>query len=233
MESASADDRLPQEQVNGAEPSRILIVDDHPAVREGLAIRISRFPDLKVCGQAEDLATAVHLLRATHPDVAVVDITLKSGNGLELMKIIRDEFPRVRVLVCSMHPDSLFAERALRAGALGYINKDQATDSIVAAVRQVAAGKIYVSAPIAERLLRTTVSGLPSREVDSLVELLSDRELEAFQLIGQGMDTHQIAQKMSLSPKTVETYFTRIKEKLHIERGRQLIHLATQWVAEN
>ena len=134
--------------------SRILIVDDHPAVREALALRISRQPDLEVCGEAADMSEALRLVASTKPDVAVVDISLKSGNGIDLIKRIIDRNKRIRILVWSMHGESLYAERALRAGALGYINKDQATDTIVEAIRRVLAGKVWLSEATAQRMLQ-------------------------------------------------------------------------------
>src|SRR5262245_22264187 len=137
--------------------ARVLIVDDHPAVREALAVRIGRQPDLEVCGEAADVGEALRLLADTRPDVAVVDITLKSGDGLDLIKRMRDRDDHVRMLVWSMHGESLYAERALRAGALGYVNKDQATDTIVEAIRRVRDGKVWLSEVMAERLLQRSV----------------------------------------------------------------------------
>jgi DNA-binding NarL/FixJ family response regulator len=213
--------------------ARVLIVDDHPAVREGLAIRLTRQPGLEVCGEADDEGQALKLVATTDPDIVIVDISLKSGSGIDLIKRIRQRDDSIRMLVWSMHPDSLYAERAMRAGAMGYINKEQATDSIVEAIRQVLAGKIYLSEPISDRLLHRAVGGEPEALERSPVEALSDRELETLQFVGQGLDRHQMAQKMHVSPKTVETYLARIKDKLGLESGRQLVQFAIQWVLDN
>lgn len=143
--------------------SKVLIVDDHPAVREALTIRLGRQPDLEVCGEAADTSDALRLVADTRPDAAVVDISLKSGNGIDLIKRIRDRDDHVRIVVWSMHSESLYAERALRAGALGYVNKDQATDAIVEAIRRVLGGKVWLSEAMTERMLRRTVGGAQRR----------------------------------------------------------------------
>lgn len=214
----------------GGRAAQVLIVDDHPVVREGLAARIARESDLEFGGEAADPAMALKLVASIGPDVVVVDISLKSGSGIDLIKRIREQYPTVRMLAWSIHTDSLYAERALRAGAMGFINKEHATDNIIDAIRQVLAGKIYLSGQMAERILHRAVNG--SSKGPS-VESLSDRELEAFQLIGQGLDTHQAAERMHCSPKTVETYRARIKEKLNLESGHKLMQTAVQWVIES
>jgi DNA-binding NarL/FixJ family response regulator len=213
--------------------SRILIVDDHPAVREALALRIGRQKDLEVCGEAADLAEALHLIADSRPDVAVVDISLKTGNGIDLIKRIKDRDDQIRILVWSMHSESLYAERALRAGALGYINKDQATDTIVEAVRRVLAGKVWLSEATTDRMLQRAVGGGRQEVTRSPLDALADRELEVFRLIGQGVKTAEIADRLHLSVKTVETYRDRIRQKLDLSDGTQLAHYATQWVLEN
>jgi DNA-binding NarL/FixJ family response regulator len=209
----------------------VLIVDDHPALREALALRIGRQHDLAVCGEAADVAEALRLVADARPDVAVIDISLKSGNGLDLIKRIRDGHPDVRMLVWSMHGESLYAERALRAGALGYINKDQATDTIVGAIRRVLGGKVFLSESMAERLLHRAVGGeaVPCSPLDAL----ADRELEVFRLIGEGVRTGEIAERLHLSVKTVETYRDRIRQKLDLSDGAELARYAFQWVLEN
>ena len=212
--------------------SRVLIVDDHPAVREALALRIGRQPDLEVCGEAADTSEALRLVAETGPDAAVVDISLKTGNGIDLIKRIRDRDERVRVVVWSMHSEALYAERALRAGALGYINKDQATDRIVEAIRRVLEGKVYLSDEVAEKLLHRAV-GKQEDLTRSPLDALADRELEVFRLIGQGVKTADIAERLHLSVKTVETYRDRIRQKLDLGDGTELAHYATQWVLEN
>jgi DNA-binding NarL/FixJ family response regulator len=215
---------------SGAQAVKILIVDDHPVVREGLAARLEKQPDLEVCGQTGDFAEALQLAADLDIDVAVIDLSLKSGHGLELIKRIKARKPSVRVLVWSMHPDSLYAERALHAGALGYVNKENATEQIVDAIRRIQEGKVYLSEPMAERILSHATT---DAMVISPLESLSDRELETFELVGQGLDTAQIAVKMCLSPKTVETYRARIKEKLQLRKGSELMQRAVQWVMEN
>lgn len=218
---------------NSKPPARVLIVDDHPAVREALALRIGRQPDLEVCGEAAAPGEALRLVAETRPDVAVIDISLKSGNGIDLIKRIKDRADRVRMVVWSMHSESLYAERALRAGAMGYVNKDQATDTIVEAIRRVLDDKVWLSPLMTERMLQRTVGAGRGRVTGSPVDNLSDRELEAFQLIGRGQTTEQIAAEMHVSPKTVETFRARIKEKLGLTNVSELVRYATQWALEN
>jgi DNA-binding NarL/FixJ family response regulator len=215
----------------GNKPAKVLIVDDHPAVREALAIRISRQPDLKVCGEAADLADALRLFTETEPDVAVIDIGLRTGNGLDLIKRIKSRNESARMLVWSMHSESLYAERALHAGALGYITKEHATDKIIDAIRHVLAGKIYLSEQLAERLLLSAVTRRKSLD-SSPIEKLSDRELEAFELFGQGLSTKEVARKLQVSPKTIETYRLRIKDKLQLSAANEVVQRAAQWVVE-
>jgi DNA-binding NarL/FixJ family response regulator len=213
--------------------ARVLIVDDHPAVREALALRIGRQPDLEVCGEAADTAEALRLVAEARPDVAVIDISLKKGNGIDLIKRIKARDDHVRMLVWSMHSESLYAERALRSGALGYVNKDQATDTIVEAVRRVLAGKVWLSETMAERLLLRAVGGERQGVTRSPLDALADRELEVFRLIGAGVKTAEIAERLHLSVKTVETYRDRIRQKLDLDDGTKLAYYATQWVLEN
>jgi DNA-binding NarL/FixJ family response regulator len=213
--------------------ARVLIVDDHPAVREALALRISRQPDLEVCGEAADTSEALRLLTDSQPDVAVVDISLKTGNGIDLIKRIRDRNDHVRILVWSMHSEALYAERALRNGALGYINKDQATDRIVEAIRRVLAGKVWLSEAMAQQMLQRVVGGGRQEVTRSPLDALADRELEVFRLIGQGVKTAEIAERLHLSVKTVETYRDRIRQKLDLSNGTEVVHYATRWVLEN
>jgi DNA-binding NarL/FixJ family response regulator len=213
--------------------AQVVIVDDHPAVREALALRIGRQPDLEVCGEAADMSEALRLVADTEPDVAVIDISLKTGNGIDLIKRIRDRNDHIRILVWSMHSETLYAERALRAGALGYINKDQATDRIVEAIRRVLAGKVWLSEPMAERMLQRAVGEKRPEATRSPLDALADRELEVFRLIGEGVKTADIAERLHLSVKTVETYRDRIRQKLDLSDGTKLAHSATQWVLDN
>lgn len=222
---------MPQKPTD--KPARVLIVDDHPAVREALALRISRQPDLHVCGEASDLAEALQFVSENKPDVAVIDISLKTGNGLDLIKRIKARGEPVRMLVWSMYQESLYAERVLQAGALGYITKEQATDKIVDAIRRVLEGKIYLSEAMTEKLLVRIQSGSVLRQSDRPEECLSDRELEVFQLIGNGVKTQEIATRLNVSPKTIETYRFRMKEKLGIGDGKELYRRALRWVEEH
>ena len=213
--------------------ARILIVDDHPAVREALASRIGRQPDLEVCGEAADMSEALRLVADTQPDLVVVDISLKTDSGIDLIKRIKDRNDSVRMLVWSMHSESLYAERALRAGALGYVNKDQATDKIIDAIRRVLEGKVFLSDAMAEKMLHRAVGGGREDVTRSPLDALADRELEVFRLIGQGVKTTDIAERLHLSVKTVETYRDRIRQKLDLSDGTELAHYATQWALEN
>jgi DNA-binding NarL/FixJ family response regulator len=214
----------------GPPKAKVLVVDDHPVVREGLALHLALQPDLEVCGEAEDLAGAMALLESTSPDVAIVDISLRNSNGIELIRRIKERHDSVRILVWSMYPENLYAERALRAGAAGYLNKGQATKHVLEALRTILQGRVYVSGEIADQLLQGVVGRKPE---DRSVDSLSDRELEAFQLIGEGRTTEAIAKVMHASPKTVETFRSRIKEKLGISNHTELIQRAAQWVVES
>lgn len=213
--------------------ARVLIIDDHPAIREALGYRIGRQPDLEVCGEAADTIEALRLVESMTPDVAIVDISLKTGDGLDLIKRIKDRNPGIRMLVWSSHSESLYAERALTAGALGFINKDQATEKIVEAIRRVLEGKVYLSDTMAEKLLHRAVGSAREKVTQSPLEVLANRELEVFRLIGQGVKTKQIAERLHLSVKTVETYRDRIRMKLDLTDGTELVHFATKWVIDN
>ena len=213
--------------------ARILIVDDHPAVREALAGRIDRQADMEVCGEAADANEAMRQIEATRPEVAVVDITLKDSNGIELLKRIKAHFQEVRVLIWSMHNEWLYAERALRAGAFGYVNKDQATDTIVDAIRCVLDGKVYLNDTVAQRILHRAVGSDAGLTQHARLASLANRELEVFRLVGQGVKTAEIAARMHLSVKTIETYRDRIRRKLELGNGAELTHYATLWVLEN
>ena len=213
--------------------SRILIVDDHPAVREALALRIGLQRDLEVCGEAADMDGALRLVAETRPHLAVVDIKLKTSDGIDLIKRIKDRYDHIRILVWSAHSKALYAERALRAGAQGYVNKDQATDRIIEAIRRVLEGKVYLSEGMTEAILQQRVGGARDRDTRSVLDVLADRELEVFRLIGDGVKTAEIAGRLHLSVKTVETYRDRIRRKLDLSDGTRLTHYATQWVLEN
>jgi DNA-binding NarL/FixJ family response regulator len=213
--------------------SKVLIVDDHPAVREALSIRISQAPDLEVCGQADDIVDALRLVEKSQPDVAIVDIALKTGDGIDLIKRIKVRDQHVRMLVWSMYGEDLYAERALRAGANGYITKEHATDRIVEAIREVLAGKVYLSPVMTDKLLHRSVGLGGKKPRPATIDALSDRELEVFRLIGRGVKTAEIAEQLHLSVRTVWTYRDRIREKLDLSDGTELVRNATHWVLQN
>jgi DNA-binding NarL/FixJ family response regulator len=206
---------------------RIFLADDHPMMREGLRQLIEKQPDLEVCGEAEDAAQAVEEIDKTRPDLAIVDITLRSSNGLELIKDLQIRVPDISVLVLSMHDESLYAERVLRAGGRGYVMKQEGGGKILEAIRHVLSGQTYVSARISAKII-DTFSGR-SAPTDSPVETLTDREFEVFQLIGSGLATKEIADKLHLSVKTVEVHRVNIKQKLNIRTAPELIHFAVRW----
>ena len=210
---------------------RILVVDDHPIVRRGLRQLFDDEPDLEVVGEAEDSTDALEQLKAVEPDLVIVDLSLKRGHGLELIPQIKANHERVKMLVSSMHDESLFAERVLRAGALGYISKQESPSELINAIRQVLRGEIYLSLRMANRLLGRIVGG-ETLENDPIGRL-SDRELQVFELIGQGLRTKQIAQELDLSPKTIEAHRENIKTKLNLKSGVEMSRHATQWVLEN
>jgi len=209
--------------------AKVFLVDDHPLVREWLSQLIQREDDLAVCGEAEDVQDALQKIEETKPDIVVADISLKSTHGLELVKDLQVRLPSLPVLVLSMHDESLYAERVLRAGAKGYITKQEATKKILQAVRQVLSGQIYISEKMASRMVHKMVLGRTDNQ-KSAIERLTDRELEVFQLIGRGQGTRRIASELHLGIKTVESYRARIKEKLKLEDGTQLLQHAIQWV---
>ena len=205
----------------------VFLVDDHPLVREWLANLINRQPDLHVCGEAEGAPSALQQISAIKPDIAILDITLVHGSGLELIKDLKCQCPKTAIIVLSMHDESLYAERALRAGAKGYVMKRETTKKIIAAIRQVLEGKLYVSdhfsATLTERLAQGKKPGV------SPIEELSDRELEVFDLIGQGVETRLIAESLGISIKTVQVYCSRIKDKLNLNNATELLREAVLW----
>lgn len=211
---------------------RVMIVDDHPVVRQGLALLIDQQPDLEVCAEADSVAGAFARYTETSPDLVIIDLSLKDGSGIELIKEIKARNENARMLVSSMHDESLFAERVLRAGAKGFISKQEATDNIVDAARQILEGRVYLSSRMSDQILHRLVAhGEDSNR--SPIESLSDRELEVFEMIGQGLATREIAGKLDLSPKTVETYRENIKAKLNLPNGTALTRHAVQWLLEN
>jgi DNA-binding NarL/FixJ family response regulator len=210
---------------------KVLVVDDHPIVRAGLAQLIDREPDLTVCGDAEEMHAALRAIDDLKPDILIVDISLNGPDGLDLLKSIRARDPHLPVLILSMHDESLYAERALRAGANGYIMKQEGTDRVLVALRRILNREIYVSDRVANRMLLQLVgAGGSTAAHRSPVDGLSDRELEVLRLIGAGQATRQIANELSLSVKTVETYQSRLKDKLSLKNSRELVQYAIQWV---
>jgi len=207
---------------------RIFIVDDHPLVREGLANLINEQHDLTVCGEAEDAAQALAGIGVSRPDLALIDISLKTASGLELVKDVGIHFPLVAVIVLSMHDELLYAERALRAGARGYVMKRETTKDVLTAIRQVVGGDVYVSERVVNAMARRLGSSRKPPAA-SPVEQLSDRELEIFRLLGQGLTTSQIANDLHLSLKTVQAYCARAKEKFGVNSLSELLRAAIRW----
>jgi DNA-binding NarL/FixJ family response regulator len=208
---------------------RIVIVDDHPIVRRGIAAMLNQESDMQVCAEADSYHAGIDAIREHHPDLAIIDLTLPDIGGLELVKQVRAIDPEMAMLVLSMHDETLYAERVLRAGARGYIMKQEGTDKLIGAVRAVMRGDIYVSEKMASRMLGKFVDG--KREGGSSpLERLSDRELEVFELLGRGLSTREIAERLCVSIKTVESHREHIKEKLKLSNANELVQHATQWV---
>jgi DNA-binding NarL/FixJ family response regulator len=206
---------------------KIFLVDDHPLVREWLTNLINQQPDLSVCGEAESAPQARQLIAEMKPDVAIVDITLTEGSGIDLIKDIRAHSPGVRIIVLSMHDESLYAERALRAGARGYVMKRETTKKIIVAIRHVLEGRLYVSEKFAASITERFAQG--KADAGSSLAELSDRELDVFQMLGQGLETRQIGNSLHISMKTVQVYYARIKEKLNLANATELMREAMRW----
>lgn len=217
----------PREASTGT--TRVLLVDDHPVVRQGLAQLINGESDMEVCGQAESASEALKEIKEEQPDAAVVDISLKDSNGIELIKDLKVRYPQLPVLVLSMHDESFYAERCLRAGARGYITKEEAIETVLTAIRRVLSGDLYLSENMASKMLSVFVSGGRSA-AGSDVERLSDRELEVFELIGLGYQTREVAERLHLSVKTIDSHRANIKRKLGLANATELLQHAIQWV---
>jgi DNA-binding NarL/FixJ family response regulator len=208
---------------------RILIVDDHPVLRRGLAALIESERDLAVCATAATCKSALEAIRESHPDLVIVDLALREGDGLDLVKEIKAHHRELPSLVLSMHDESVYAERSLKAGARGYITKQQLDETVLIAIRCVLDGETYLSDPLKRRLAEKYLSGR-ILETDSPLSMLSDRELQVFRLIGEGRTTRQIAETLTLSIKTIESHLEHIKNKLNLESSAELAQRATQWV---
>ncbi len=206
----------------------VLVVDDHPLMRQGLALLVNQQQDMEVCGEAEEAHAAMLAIAQHRPDIVILDISLNGPDGLDLLKNIRGSDPDLPVLVLSMHDEAIYAERALRARANGYIMKQEATEKVLGAVRRILNGEIYLSERMSNKMLQQYIGGGPPM-IQSRIASLSDRELEVFRQIGEGHATRKIAEELHLSVKTVETYQAHIKDKLALRTGRELIQHAIQW----
>jgi DNA-binding NarL/FixJ family response regulator len=210
---------------------KVLLVEDHPMFRERMALLINKDLGMTVCGEADNIVAAMGIIRESQPDIAIVDISLRGSSGLELIKDIRAQGLSLPVLVLSMHAEELYAERALRAGAKGYIMKSEASSEVLEAIRTVQRGEVYVSRPMVGKIL-TRLTSITQKSEASGVAALADRELEVFQLIGQGRNTREIAKSLNLGESTIETYRARIREKLGLRNTAELAQRAAQWVTE-
>jgi DNA-binding NarL/FixJ family response regulator len=214
------------------EALRILIVDDHPLFQEALSELINREPGWRVCGKAADATEAIRLADETRPDLVIVDISLGGANGIDLLKNLSAKFPDLPMLVLSMHDESLYSERAIRAGAMGYVTKHESPKTVKSAIQHVLAGELYLSHKIATSLVAKLMHGETDGPKDAPLHRLSDRELEVFRLLGQGKGARQIAQEINLSVSTINSFRARIKEKLHLKNSTELLLQASNWVRE-
>jgi len=221
-----------EKQFSNSKIAKIVLVEDHPIFRKGLAQLINNEKDMTVCGESEDSVEALRIVKELEPDLVIVDITLKDRNGIELIKDIKIRFPEMKIIVISMHDEKIYAERALRAGAKGYIMKQEAPETILKAIHHVLNNNVYVSNDIATRIFNLFFDGR-ANEDNNPVNQLTDRELEIFQLIGQGFGTRQIASKLHISVKTVENHRAHIKEKLNLKSAIELVQQATLWLQRN
>ena len=209
--------------------ARVFLVDDHPIVRRGLGSLIALEPDLVVCGEADGRPAALEQIQKLQPDLVMVDLALKNSSGLELVKDLRTQCPKVKVLVFTMHDEPIYAERVLKAGAHGYFTKEEGAEKAVGAIRQVLQGRPYLTGRLAERMLET-MTGFAKSKNAGTVESLSDRELEVLELIGRGLGSAEIAHRLKLSVKTIESHREHIKTKLGLRRATELVQYAFNWV---
>lgn len=213
---------------------RIMLVDDHPVVRGGIAKFLEKEKDIEICGEADNASEAIKLINQSEPDIVIVDITLKEEiDGIELIKIIKARFPEVQTLCLSMYEESVYAERVIRAGAKGYVQKSTDPQNVIVAIRRILDGKLYLSEDISDNILSKLLHGKTKENPDNPVDILSDREFQVFMLIGNGYGSKEIAGKMNLSTNTVESHKKNIKEKLHIENFADLNRYAIQWIISN
>jgi len=212
-----------------AQQVSVILVEDHPMFREQLAQLINKEPAMMVCGEADNIHDALQLIELKNPDIAIVDLTLKGPSGLELIKDLKAKEIDIPVLVLSMHDESLYAERVLKAGGRGYITKNEVSKEVMTAIHAVLRGEIYLPGRIASRILESVAAGKKS---ENGVSQLTDRELQVFELIGHGRSTREISNQLHLGVSTVDTYRARIKTKLHLENSSQLCHEAIRWVSE-
>lgn len=220
-----------QQTLSETRKTRVMIVDDHALLRDGMRLMIESEPDLEVCGEAADETEAVQRVRQLHPDLVIADISLNTGDGIELIKRIKAHDPESRIIVSSMHDETIYGERALHAGAAGYVSKHDPGGTLLKAIRHVLAGGMYFGEQMTQRLLRRAATREGSERMCP-VDLLADRELEAFRLIGRGFSTGDIAARMHISPKTVDRYRENIKRKLNLITSNELVHYATLWVEQ-
>jgi DNA-binding NarL/FixJ family response regulator len=213
------------------ERKRILVVDDHPMMRAGLTILISKQPGMEVCCETGSPAEAMEQIPKQRPDMIIADLTMKGGGGLEFIKDARALYQNIPILVVSMHDEKIYAERSLRAGASGYIMKEESGEHLVSAIQRVLGGGVYLSETMSSRILKS-VTGSTVHNEESPLQKLTDREFEVFQLIGQGKTADEIAQQLHISPRTVDVHRAQIKEKLHLTSGTALVHYAVQWLGQ-
>lgn len=208
-----------------------MLVDDHPIVRQGMAVLINQEPDLNVCEEASNAEETLQKLEQAVPDALIVDVSLQGASGIELTKSLKNRYPYVPILILSMHDETLYAERALRAGARGYVMKQETAETVIHAIRTVLSGNIYLSSALSAKVLRDIVDGVKPSETDLYgIDRLSDRELEVFEMIGRGYSTRRIAESLNLSIKTIETHRAHIKQKLKLKNATELVHRAYHWI---
>ena len=210
--------------------TRIYIVDDHPLVRQGLSQVINNETDMEICGEAEDAPQAMKGVGPANPDVIIVDISLRGNNGLELIKNLKAIHENIRILVFSMHDESIYAQRALRAGAKAFVMKKESPTKVVEAIRRIITGEIYVSPSVADQVLHQIVNGPNNATSTSPIDRLTDRELEVVQLIGRGLSSREVAESLNLSVKTIESHRAHVKEKLSLRNATELVQFSVQWV---